>query len=176
MNMITKIALDKEKLDFLISHVKCGVAIINKKGDFLMSNEYFSEMLGYSLPEMLYQNCINLSSSEYQAKNKKVMEEVDKIGFHEGLIKECHSKYSGVIWVNMNIIKIDNDQFLIVSNDISKEKQLEKKVHEQILELKSLLMMINRYILEDDFDKVKFKDLIDKSTSDLNYHKGEIWN
>ncbi len=176
MNMITKIALDKEKLDFLLSHVKCGVAIINKNGDFLMSNEYFSEMLGYSLSEMLYQNCINLASVEYQQRNRDIMEEADKTGSYEGLIKECHSKYSGLIWVSMNITKLDSNQFLIVSNDISKEKRLEKKVNEQTLELKSLLMAINSFISEDNFDKVKLKNLISKATADCNYSKAEIWD
>lgn len=175
MNMLTKITLSPDTLKFLVSHVKCGIAIINKNGDFLMSNEYFSDMLGYSLTEMLYQNCINLSSVEYQQKNKEVMEEADKTGSYEGLIKECHSKYSGLIWVNMNITKLDNNQFLIVSNDISKERRLEQKVNEQTLELKSLLMTINKYMLEDNFDKVKFKNLIDKCTSDYEYTKAEIW-
>ncbi len=75
----------------------------------------------------------------------------------------------------MNITKLDSNQFLIVSNDISKEKRLENKVNEQTLELKSLLMAINSFISEDNFDKVKLKNLISKATSDYEYTKAEIW-
>jgi len=69
-----------------------------------------------------------------------------------------------------------NEKFLIVSNDISKERRLEEKVNEQTLELKSLLMAINSFISEDNFDKAKLQNLISKATADCNYSKAEMWD
>ncbi len=175
MQINTKVALDKDKLDYLLSHVNCGVGIINQDGDFLMTNKYFSDMLGYTLEEMLNQNCIDMALPQYQEENRRIMEEVNLNGEFDGLEKECSTKDHKTIWISMNIIKIDDNQFLIISNDITLEKELEKKVELRTLELKALLSTLELIIKDDTCDKDKYKELITKHTNSIEIVEPELW-
>lgn len=122
-----------------------GIAITDLNSKFLMVNDSYTRITGYSKEELLSLSCTDLTVEEEKEQAKTTLASVIKKGHIESVQKTCISK-EGKVTVNTSIsLMPDKKRLLFNTVDMSKLKKAEEKIHHY-------LEVINQNVLSSSTD------------------------
>jgi len=115
-----------------------GISILNTSGIFLYANDFFINMMGYTMQELYKESCISLSSKEYIEPSKQAVKDAIKYGNIQNFRKVCITKSGTHLNASMSLryIKEKNHIVMITSNitdDIRYQEELQKQVEQEVL-------------------------------------------
>jgi len=124
-----KIILQQQKDEFesIFDLSKDGVAILDSASNFLMFNDAYLEMTGFTREELLTKSCIGLSAPEDIERAKAVLSEVFSVGYIKDFEKHCIVKDGRQLIINLSVVLMPDQQRLLVSaKDITDQKHAEQ--------------------------------------------------
>jgi len=137
-------AYQKSLLSNLYELSPIGISLIDyETGVFIDANKKLQSLIGYSKDELLHLRYWDLTPEEYAPKEKEALAQLEKTGYFDAFEKEYIRKDGSryPVLVRGLVIRDLNDKRLIWSfiQDISKEKEAERKLREAISKLQSVL-------------------------------------
>jgi len=127
--------LIKQKEEFfqIFNTTKDGIAILDLETNFLLFNDAYLQMTGFTEDELLQKSCAELSAPEDVQRSKSVLEEVVEKGFIENFEKTCIVKNGKRLKVNMALsLMSDKKRVLLAAKDVTVAKEREKQIKEYI--------------------------------------------
>lgn len=132
-----------EKYRTLFENSPHAVGLINLKGVVIQGNSNIEKIFGYKKEEFIGQNFrkFPIFSKEHYAIVLNSLAKLSKGEIPEPHELQIHRKDGSIIWVSMqsSIVKLKTETlFQVITQDISKIKEAEKKLEEQNKELHEL--------------------------------------
>ncbi len=119
----------KNELQTIFDTNKDGIAITDLDTRFLLFNDAYLKMTGFSKEELLKKRCMDLSDSKDMPKALEVLQRVKKEGFVENFEKTCVIKDNKKMTVNMSIsLMPDKKRLLLSVKDITESKNKERLI------------------------------------------------
>ncbi|MHA1985406.1 MAG: sensor histidine kinase [Promethearchaeota archaeon] len=133
----------EEKYRNLFENSPHAVGLINSNGVVIQGNSNIEKIFGYKKEEIIGQNFSKfpLFSKEHNVIVLKSFNKLIKGEIPEPQELQLHKKDGSIIWVSMqaSIVKLKSETlFQVITQDISKIKEVEKKLEEQNKELQEL--------------------------------------
>ena len=129
----------------IFNTAKDGIAILDLESNFLLANDTYVEISGYTKEELYQTSCIELTSEEMVEESYSILDIVKRTGHYENFEKHYVVKDGKTIDIKMNLVLMpDKKSILIVSKDITIEKLYQKerlKQEEQLLQHSKLAQM-----------------------------------
>ncbi|NOQ31406.1 MAG: transporter substrate-binding domain-containing protein, partial [Helicobacteraceae bacterium] len=122
--------LEKSKILFenIFETVKDGIAILDLESNFLLVNNSYEKMTGFTREELYKKSCIGLTVPEMIETSKIIVAKVIENNFFTGFEKQCIAKNNTIIDVRMDLVLMpDKKSILIVVKDITEEIQFKKE-------------------------------------------------
>jgi len=141
----------EEKYRILFENSPHAVGLINPQGVIIQGNSKIEKIFGYKKEEFIGQsfNKYILFSTEHNAIVLDSFTKLIKGEIPEPQELQLHRKDGSIIWVSMlaSIVKLKNETlFQVITQDISKIKEVEKKLEEQNKELQKLNDLKNEFL------------------------------
>lgn len=133
--------LDKEKeakelqnkFETIFAISRDGIAILDKTTKFILFNDAYVKMTGYSAEELKELTCIGMSMPDDVPRAVEAVSTVYTKGFVEGFEKTCIAKNGSKVKTSMNIsLMPDGKHLLISTRDITDAKKLEHRLNDYI--------------------------------------------
>ncbi len=129
----------------IFNTVKNGIAIIDLNSNFLLVNNAYEKITGFSKEEFYKTSSLELTTSRSKKKSIKILKIVQKKGFFHGYVKQHIIKDGNTIDVLIDFALMpDKKSILVVTKDITIEKKLkkeQKKRKEELLQQSRLAQM-----------------------------------
>ena len=166
---ITKIKLNEQIIQDNEAHIRAlfeyaisGITFSDAQGRFIMCNQAFADLVGYSVDELKYVNFRKLTIEEDLLKEEALLMEI--IGQKRDsyrIEKRYNTKNDDIVWVDVSVSVIRNENgyiknFITTAINVTKRKQAEEelvKKHNQISMLHHLCSKASRYIELDEYLK-----------------------
>lgn len=123
--------LDRSKKEFetIFNNSHNGIAITDLETNFLLANDSYSRITGYTKEELLALNCYDLTLPEEVKKSEYTLKCVIEDGYIEAIEKTCKANGENII-VNTSIALMpDKKSFLFNTVDVTNLKKAEEKIH-----------------------------------------------
>jgi len=131
--LIEKITDLGNELQAIFDTTNEGIALIDKKTNFLFTNSSYSTITGYTSLELLNTSCRELTIPAHQSKIEAVMKRVlsgERVKNH---IRSCIAKNGKVIDVDMSLSLMPNRKQILVSIlDITEKVEQNRKLNEYV--------------------------------------------
>ncbi|MEA2029267.1 MAG: diguanylate cyclase [Campylobacterota bacterium] len=115
----------KQEFEMIFNHSHNGIALTDLETNFILLNDSYSRITGYSKEELLHKSCTSLS----QAKDTKLLELVMQKGHVENIEKRWIVKDNKIVYTNISIsLMPDQKTLLFNAIDITKLKKAEEKI------------------------------------------------
>jgi len=110
-----------------------GIAILDENAKFLVFNDAYINMLGYSADELSKFTCIQLSTPEDTNRTIQAIRDAVKNSYVENFEKTCINKSGSRVSVSMNIsIMPGNKKFLVSTRNITEAKKIRNQLDNYI--------------------------------------------
>ncbi|HET8650921.1 MAG TPA: PAS domain S-box protein [Gemmatimonadales bacterium] len=135
----------EERLRAIFSQVNVGIAQTALDGRFLMVNERYCEMLGYTRAQLLEFTMEDVTHPDDRAQSREVFAEVIRSGIGASLEKRYLRRDGEVVWVakSVSVVRDSSGQpssAVLIAEDITDRKRAEEALrHTQKLESIGLL-------------------------------------
>ena len=142
----------KKSIDYfetIFNTVRDGIAILDLESNFLLVNNSYANMTGYTKTKLYSMSCIELTQEHMIEESKKVLQEVLEKGSYMDYEKICIVENDRKLPVKMDIILMpDKVQMLVIAKDMRLEYQRkkEKEYQEQQLVQQSRLAQMGEMI------------------------------
>jgi len=158
MEIKTLLSNQKRQLDIIVENSPLGIILI-KDGKFVKVNNTFSQMIGYSEQE-LKNLCVDaISSPENVEESNLLLAKLKKGEVEKFTIVRRYRPKRGGVFIARTMVNYVNDgqgsqeyQVAIIE-DISKEREAEKKVEASENRLSTLISNLNTAVLLEDENK-----------------------
>jgi PAS domain S-box-containing protein len=149
-----KLRVHQKELESIFESISDGIAITDLESNFLMCNDAFAKMVGYSKDEILKNNCLALSDPNDHDMIKSKLDTLLTFGSVEPFDKKCMTKYGEWIVTTVSLALLPDQKRLVVGYRDSTERvnyqnklknlniELEKKVNEQIEDIRRQEQML----------------------------------
>lgn len=173
----TELETEKIFLQTIFDNSSIGICVVDKKGSFIKTNNFFCDLTEYSEDEMKQINLFDIIYKEDVKETKdaftKVITETEKnISIEERSI----TKYGKIIYISekFSLIKIDkkNKLILVVFEDITNRKKMEIKLEESEYKYRSIVENIDNAVIIIQHYKLIYWNKIFLSLT--KYTKNEI--
>ncbi len=173
----TELETEKIFLQTIFDNSSIGICVVDKKGSFIKTNNFFCDLTEYSEDEMKQINLFDIIYKEDVKETKdaftKVITEAEKnISIEERSI----TKYGKIIYISekFSLIKIDkkNKLILVVFEDITNRKKMEIKLEESEYKYRSIVENIDNAVIIIQHYKLIYWNKIFLSLT--KYTKNEI--
>jgi len=115
----------KQEFEMIFNHSHNGIALTDLETNFILVNDSYSRITGYSKEELLNKSCTSLS----QTKDTKLLALVMQKGHVENIEKRWIVKDNKIVYTNISIsLMPDKKTLLFNSIDITKLKKAEEKI------------------------------------------------
>ncbi|MEA2100758.1 MAG: PAS domain-containing sensor histidine kinase, partial [Campylobacterota bacterium] len=144
---------NNKKLNSILNGADSGIALMDLDGNFLKTNQAYSELLGYTKQEFLHLNCNNLTKQSELIKDQSYIKEAISKGSVSKARKTCITKFGNEVHLEFSLtllpaknalialINSREDKLLLenlnrdleirVAKEIDKNRKKEKKFQEQ---------------------------------------------
>ena len=133
----------------IINTVHDGMAILDLESNFILVNDRYAKMTGYTKEDLYQKSCVVLTAPEFLEESKKVIQLACINGSYLEYEKICLMKDGGRLPVRMDFILMpDKKQLLVLTKDIRDEKaqQREAELHDQQMLQQSRLAQMGEMI------------------------------
>ena len=133
----------------IFNTVNDGMAILDLESNFILVNDAYVKMTGYTKEELYSKSCISLTTENMVERSKEVVLEVVEKGYYENYEKRCIISNQKELEVKMDIVLMPNKtQLLIAVKDMTIENKLksDKKLQEQQLLQQSRMAQMGEMI------------------------------
>ena len=111
----------------IFNTVNDGIAILDLNANFILVNDAYEKMTGYTKKELYVQSCINLSIPSMVEESQKIIYEVIEKGHYDNYRKNCIHKDNKELEVIIDLVLMpDKEHILIAVKDITLESQLKR--------------------------------------------------
>ena len=151
-----KISLKTKELKKLVDYfetifntVQDGIAILDLESNFLLVNDSYANMTGFTKTKLYTMSCIELTEKHMIEKSQMVLQEVLEKGSYMDYEKICIVENGKKLPVKMDIIVMpDKVQMLVIAKDMTLEnkRKKEKQYQEQQLVQQSRLAQMGEMI------------------------------
>ena len=155
---IKKVAINKEKLfTEAFNQAAVGIFHVSRKNKIINSNIHASQLLGYSIDELIGQDIYDITYPDEIEITKKSYEKlwVDKTIENFSLDKRCRKKDGSTIWINVTTslsldVEDDKQYSICILADITDRKLYEQELtiaeekYEKIVQLTPEVITVNR--------------------------------
>ena len=143
---VQKILKDsEEKYRSYIDNAPDGVLVLNNNGQFIDVNKAFSDIMGYSIEELIHLSIHDLLSEEFHEIGMKHFKKIIEKGKAKEDILHKH-KDGSKIWLAVNAIKLSETTILGFVKNITERKMDEEKI-KNLNRVYALLSNINQTIV-----------------------------
>lgn len=123
----------KEEFFQIFNTSKDGIAILDLDTNFLLFNDAYLNMTGFTKDELLQKSCAGLFAPEDLLRAKEALKEVMEKGFVENFQKTCIVKDGKRLKVNISFsLMPDKKRILLAAKDVTETKEKEKQIKEYI--------------------------------------------
>jgi diguanylate cyclase (GGDEF)-like protein/PAS domain S-box-containing protein len=134
------------ELETIFNTVQDGVLILDKDTNFLMVNNGYLQMTGYSRAEILQKSCFDLTPYEFREETSKRFKSVFQVGYSRDFNKKCLKKDGSFIDLILSFTLMpDKERVVVSATDITDRKKREEKI-------KNYLNIIDNNILTTDLN------------------------
>ncbi len=110
-----------------------GISILDKKGMFLYANNFFQEMMGYTMEELYKESCISLSSKEFKKPSETAVETAIREGSVVNFRKVCISKSGEHMNASMSLSYLKSSgKILMITSDITDDIKYQEELKKQV--------------------------------------------
>lgn len=118
----------KQGFETIFNKSPNGIALADLDTNFLLVNDSYSRITGFTKEELLRKSCIELTEEIDKENSKEMLKKVLDIGYVENFSKKCRGK-NKIFEANTSVTLMpDKKKFLLNMNDITKLKKAEKKI------------------------------------------------
>ncbi|MFX1339464.1 MAG: PAS domain S-box protein [Promethearchaeota archaeon] len=139
-----KLRESEEKYRYLFENSPFPIFLIDTKGIVLDCNPSFEEMTGYKKEEVMgikYAD-LNLIHPKYISTLLNRLKMIKKVKKHPSLEIEIFRKDGSILWIRIqsSLVEIGNNAFIqVIGDDITPQKEAEKKLRESEEKYRSLI-------------------------------------
>ena len=152
----------KEELETIFQSSIDGIAIVDLKTKFIVFNKAYEVLTGYGHQELLATSCIEMTIPEDVPKTMQMLEKILKERSFRNFEKSCIRKDGTVIYVNMSIALLsDNERMIVSVKDVTAQKHAEEELKYLNQDLERRVEERNKEIL---IQKETFEQLFEKSS------------
>ena len=124
----------ENEFEVMFKTSKDAIAILDYDSRFLVFNDAYLEMSGYSTDEIKSKTCIEMSIPEDIKRTADAIEETIKRGSVQNFEKCCVGKDGTYIHISMNIsLMPDGRRFLVSARDITEAKRMRLEIEEMAI-------------------------------------------
>ena len=118
-----------------------GLVVINAKGNFIRTNSYYEDLLGYSKSELESMNCLDVTLKEDWAENLRLFRELVSGKTKAFTIEKRYIHRQGhLVWVEITAHQLgDAGLFVALVKNITDHKQTEQALRDSQAELNKLV-------------------------------------
>lgn len=118
----------KEGLETIFDRSPNGIALTDLNTNFLLVNDSYARITGFTKEELLSKSCIELTEEKDKGRSNEILKKVLDVGYIENFEKRCIGK-NRIFEANMSIALMpDKEKFLLNMNDITQLKNAKKKI------------------------------------------------
>ena len=111
----------------IFNTVKDGIAILDLDSNFILVNDAYEKMTGYTKEELYEKSCISMTIPSMVEESQRVFSKAIDKGFYESYRKRCLNRDEKELEVIMDILLMpDQKHLLIAIKDITVENQLKR--------------------------------------------------
>ncbi len=167
----------EEKYRNIVETSEEGICTFDAKGDFFFVNQKFSDMTGYSLPELIVKPYGDMLTEQ----GKQIIEDKvknRKMGLHESYELQLKTKSGKLIWVNVAANPIFDDEgnytgALAMYTDITDRVRLQEELRKSA-EYYRILFQQSPHPYQSLDVQGHFNDVNDVWLETLGYEKHEV--
>jgi len=144
-----QLSQSKDLLETIFNSNMHSIAIMNLKSEFILVNDAYEKMTGYTKKEIYKTSCIALTHPDMIETSKEGLSILKQNGIHRGFEKKCTKKDGTYIDVIMDAVLLPNqEEILVLVKDITDEKvfQKQKQLHEHKMIQQSRLAQMGEMI------------------------------
>ncbi|MFA6192055.1 MAG: PAS domain S-box protein [Sulfurimonas sp.] len=122
--------LSKAKLEFetIFNQSQNGIALTDLDTNFLLVNEAYTKITGFTKEELLTKSCHGLTLEKDREKSKECIKTVLDVGYVDNFEKKCRGKDKNFQVNTSYSLMPDKKTILLNTTDITKIKDAEKKI------------------------------------------------
>jgi len=146
---IEQLAESKDLLETIFNSNMHSIAIMDLKSKFMLVNDAYEDMTGYTKDELYKTSCITLTHPDMIQESAGGLNILLEHGIHRGFEKKCMKKDGTFIDVIMDAVLLpNNEEILVITKDITTEKAFkrEKRIHEHKMIQQSRLAQMGEMI------------------------------
>lgn len=148
---IENLKKSKDEFRTMFEVSKDGLAILDKKGNFIRFNHAYQKMTKYSREELLTKSCIGMTIPSDMSRMVHAYKEIMEKGYIRNFEKSCYCKDGSVFTVNMTATLMPDKKHVFVSaKDVTETKKLRFEL-EQHLYYDELTKLPNKTYFEKIF-------------------------
>jgi diguanylate cyclase (GGDEF)-like protein/PAS domain S-box-containing protein len=192
INLEKKLKEKQDELEAIFNTTRDGIAILDLKSNFMLVNQAYVDITGFSKEELLQKSCIELSITDDREGTFLAIERVKQDGSMENFEKRCFSKSGAIITVNLSMALMPDGKHIVIgAKDIteSKRKELLLKEHNRLISQYIMIANLNfqkeiQYIskaflsntelTQDECIGKKYREILSPTISKVLY--GQIWD
>lgn len=116
-----------------------GISILDTNGMFLYANEFFQNMMRYTMEELYNESCISLSSQEYVNSSRTAVQKAKETETIQNLRKVCIAKDGTHLNASMSLQYIRSKDHIVmitsnITSDIKYQEELQKQIEFEVLQ------------------------------------------
>ncbi len=124
---------NKEELQAVFDMAANGISILDHDGMFLYANQFFQDLMGYTMEELYTESCISLSSAEYAAASETAVEKAIKYGSIQNFRKVCVTKSGEHLNASMSLSYLKSrDEIVMITSDITQDIMYQEELKRQV--------------------------------------------
>ncbi|MDB2562250.1 PAS domain S-box protein [Sulfurimonas sp.] len=128
-----QLQISRDYFKTIFNSVKDGIAILDVESNFLMVNDSYSKMTGFTKEELYRMSCVELTTKDMIEESTRVLKEVIEKGSYMDYEKICIVANEKELPVKMDITLMpDKTQLLLVVKDLTlKNKRKKEKAYQE---------------------------------------------
>lgn len=118
----------EQRFETIFNKSPNGIALVDLDTNFVLVNDSYSRITGFTKEELLTKSCIELTEEKDKESSKEMLKTAFDSGYIENFEKRCKGKNKIFEAKTSITLMPDKKRFLLNMNDVTKLKNAEKKI------------------------------------------------
>jgi len=149
VEQVAALSKSTQMFESIFEVTKNGIALVDLNSNFLLVNEAYEKMTGFSADELYTKSCLSLSEPAELDEYTRALERTLEKGYYGGFERLCLRKNGSYVETKVDItVMPDKQGFLIVTKDMTEENRYKKQrqEHEEYLLQQSRMAQMGEMI------------------------------